>query len=161
MTLRVPFEQFSDAVRLHLQTRDVYAQGDRVRTIISAADSDRKMIVIATVHKSFDEVQALLSAEGLKVHSGIWSLDDDHELLSLPYIGAVSYRANKNKTGVWVGAYDKEPTPIEVLQEVYEEFRNSGELTDISLDDFVEAAQTTVVVLSPSAIEEITNRHPQ
>ena len=51
MTLRVPFEQFSDAVRLHLQTRDVYAQGDRVRTIISAADSDRKMIVIATVHK--------------------------------------------------------------------------------------------------------------
>jgi hypothetical protein len=44
---------------------------------------------------------------------------------------------------------------------VYEEFRNSGELTDISLDDFVEAAQTTVVVLSPSAIEEITNRHQQ
>lgn len=156
MTLRVPFEDFSNAVRRHFSTRDVYAQGDRAKTIVTASEPSSHMVIVSSTKKSYDEVVIELEKHELRVSKGIWTLDDDHELLELPFIAAVSYRANKQKTGVWVGAYETEPTEVEVFREMYEEFKQSGEMAEISFESFVETAQLTSVILSPNAIEEIT-----
>jgi exo-beta-1,3-glucanase (GH17 family) len=156
MTLRVPFEEFSDAVRRHFSTREVYAQGDRAKTVVTASEPTSQMVIVASTKQSFEQVRMELEKRELKVSRGIWTLDDDHELLELPYIAAISYRANKQKTGVWVGAYESEPNEVQVFQEMYEEFKQSGEMAEISFDSFVESAQLTSVILSPNAIEEIT-----
>ena len=73
--------------------------------------------------------------------------------MDMPFLGAVSYRANKERTGVWLEAYPELPTETRVLQDLYEEFKESGELEDISFDQFEAGAQATVVVLSPDQIE--------
>lgn len=156
MTLRVPFEEFSNAVRRHFSIREVYAQGDRAKTVVTASEPNSQMVIVASTRKSYEETAAILETQELRVSKGIWTLDDDHELLELPYIAAISYRANKQKTGVWVGAYENEPSEVEVLQEMYEEFKQSGALAEVSFDSFIESAQTTTVILSPNAIEEIT-----
>lgn len=153
MTLRVPFEGFVDAVRRTLNTHDAYVHTDNARIILSAGQGDKNLVVISSSHLPVDEVKQQLHAEGLHVFDGLWSIADDLELLEMPYLGAVSYRANRDKTGVWVEAYPSVPTEARVLQDLYEEFKSSGEIGEISFDEFETAAQASVVVLSPEQIE--------
>jgi hypothetical protein len=75
------------------------------------------------------------------------------ELMEMPYLGAVSYRANKEKTGVWLEAYPELPSETRVLQDLYEEFKGSGELGEVTFDQFEVSSQASVVVLSPDQVE--------
>ncbi|MEI7987310.1 MAG: hypothetical protein WCI55_16940 [Armatimonadota bacterium] len=153
MTLRVPFDGFVEAVRRNLSTHDAYVHSDKARVVISAGQGDKKMVVIAAAHMTVEEAKSKLHAEGLHVYEGLWSIGDDFDLMDMPFLGAVSYRANKERTGVWLEAYPELPTETRVLQDLYEEFKDSGELEDISFDQFEASAQATVVVLSPDQIE--------
>lgn len=153
MTLRVPFEGFAEAVRRSLSTHDAYVHTDNARIIVSAGQGDRKMVVISSVQMPMEEVRTTLHAEGFHVYEGLWSIGDDLELLEMPFIGAVSYRANKEKTGIWIEAYPEAPTEARVLLDLYEEFKHSGEIGEISFTEFEAAAQASVVVLSPDQIE--------
>ncbi|HLO98214.1 MAG TPA: hypothetical protein VK171_06440 [Fimbriimonas sp.] len=153
MTLRVPFAGFAEAVRRNLSTHDVYVHADRARTIVTAGQSDRTAVVIATVRQPKDEVVSTLHAEGFHVFDGFWSIDDDQELLELPYISAVAYRANAKATGVWVDASTTEPTPVQVLQAMYSELSEANEIDGVSFDEFTELAQATVTIISPVQLE--------
>ena len=153
MTLRVPFDGFVEAVRRNLGTHDAYVHTDNARVIVSAGLGDKKMVVIASTQMPLDEAKSILHADGLHVFDGLWSIGDDLELMEMPYLGAVSYRANKEKTGVWLEAYPEEPSETRVLQDLFEEFKDSGELGDITFDQFESSAQASVVVLSPDQIE--------
>ena len=162
MTLRVPFDGFVDAVRRNLNTHDAYVYSDNARVVVSAGQGDKKMVVIASAQMSKDEVKAKLHGEGLHVYDGLWSIGDDLELMEMPFIGAVSYRANKEKTGAWVDAYLELPTETRVLQDLFEEFRESGELGEMTFDQFEANAQASVVVLTPDQIETfLTNKRLQ
>lgn len=153
MTLRVPFAGFAEAVRRNLSVHDVYVHADRARTIVSAGQTDRPVVVICTVRMPKEQVVAQLHGEGMHVFDGVWSIDDDQELLELPYITAISYRANAKKTGVWVDASTTEPTELQVLQMMYAELSEANELDGVSFDEFVELAQASVVILSPVQLE--------
>jgi hypothetical protein len=153
MTLRVPFAGFAEAVRRNLSTHDVYVHADRARTIVTAGQTDRAAVVISTVRQPKEEVVALLHAESFHVFDGVWSIDDDQELLELPFVAAVSYRANAKKTGVWVDATTTEPTELQVLQAMYSELSEANELDGVSFDQFVDLAQASVIILSPVQLE--------
>ncbi len=153
MTLRVPFDGFVEAVRRNLSTHDAYVHTDKARVVVSAGQGDKKMVVIASAHMTIEEARAKLHEGGLHVFDGLWSIGDDFELMDMPFLGAVSYRANKERTGVWLEAYPEEPTETRVLQDLYEEFKESGELDEITFDQFEAGAQATVVVLNPDQIE--------
>lgn len=153
MTLRVPFEGFAEAVRRNLSTHDAYVHTDRARVIVSAGQGEKRMVVISSTHLPVDTVKAQLHAEGLHVYQGLWSIGDDLELLEMPYIGAVSYRASKDKTGLWVEAYPSLPTEVQVLQDLYEEFRANDEMPETTFDAFVQVAQSSVLILSPDQVE--------
>lgn len=153
MTLRVPFEGFGEAVRRNLSTHDAYVHSDNARVIVSAGQGDKKMVVVSSSQMSLEEVKSKLHADGLHVFDGLWSIGDDLELMEMPFLGAVSYRANKEKTGVWLEAYPEMPTETRVLQDLFEEFRESGEVGEMSFDQFEASAQASVVVLSPDQIE--------
>ena len=153
MTLRVPFDGFVEAVRRNLSTHDAYVHSDNARVIVSAGQGDKKMVVVASAQMTVEEAKNQLHGEGLHVFEGLWSIGDDLELMEMPYLGAVSYRANKEKTGVWLEAYPELPSETRVLQDLYEEFRESGELGDINFDQFEVSSQASVVLLSPNQLE--------
>ena len=153
MTLRVPFDGFVEAVRRNLSTHDAYVHSDNARVIVSAGQGDKKIVVLSSVQMSLEEAKSKLHEAGLHVFEGLWSVGDDLELLEMPFLGAVSYRANKEKTGVWIEAYPEEPSETRVLQDMYEEFKESGELGEVTFDQFELAAQASVVVLSPDKVE--------
>ncbi len=153
MTLRVPFDGFVEAVRRNLSTHDAYVHSDNARVIISAGQGDKKMVVISSSQSPLDQVKSKLHGDGFHVYDGLWSIGDDFELMEMPYLGAVSYRANKEKTGVWLEAYPEMPNGTMVLQDLYEEFKTSGEIGDITFDQFELNAQASVVILSPGQIE--------
>jgi hypothetical protein len=159
MTLRVPFDGFVEAVRRNLSTHDVYVHSDRARVVVSAGQGDKQMVVISSASMTIEEAKKRLHGEGLHVFDGLWSIGDDFELMDMPYLGAVSYRANKERTGVWLEAYPELPTETRVLQDLYEEFRETGELGELTFDQFEAGAQATVVVLSPDEIDTfLTNK---
>lgn len=153
MTLRVPFTGFAEAVRRTLSTHDAYVHADRARTIVTAGQADKSVVIVASVRLPKDQVVTQLHAQGLHVFDGVWSSDDNGELLELPYICAVSYRANPQKTGVWVDASLTEPTELQVLQAVYAEMSEGEGLDGVSFDEFVELAQASVTILSPIQVE--------
>ncbi len=153
MTLRVPFEGFVDAVRRNLSTHDAYVYKDNTRIIVSAGQGDKRMVVISAAHMPEDDVRAKLHEEGLHVYSGIWSIADDLELLEMPYLGAVSYRASRDKTALWIDAYPTQPTEVQVLQDMYEEFKENQEIDDVGFDTFEQSAQASVLVLTPEQVE--------
>jgi hypothetical protein len=153
MTLRVPFDGFVEAVRRNLATHDAYVHSDNARTIVSAGQGDKLMVVISSTQLPVEEVKTKLHGGGLHVFDGLWSIGDDLELLEMPFLGAVSYRANKERTGIWLEAYPEEPSETRVLQDLFEEFKESGEIGDINFDQFEAASQASVIVLSPDQIE--------
>ena len=153
MTLRVPFDGFVEAVRRNLSTHDAYVYSDKARVVVSAGQGDKKMVVISSAKMTIDEAKTKLHGEGLHVFDGLWSIGDDFELMEMPYLGAVSYRANKEKTGVWIEAYPELPSESRVLQDLFEEFQETGELGEMTYDQFEEGAQATVVVLTPDQLE--------
>jgi hypothetical protein len=151
MTLRVPFEGFARAVQSVLELKEVFLH-ETPRGVILTAGKEN-VVVVTRLAKSKAEVAHLLHEQGLKVWDGLWSVDDDQELLHLPFVAAVSYRATSKSTGVWVNAFANEPTELDVLSQVYDEFRRTEAIPEMSLEQFSELAQVTIQIISPGQLE--------
>jgi hypothetical protein len=151
MTLRVPFEGFASAMLRTLTVREAYVHLEGSRAIVTAGEPDQGTTIIASTTMSESEIKKSLKKEGIEVFEGLWSADDDREILELPYIAAVSYQASKIKTGVWVDAFNTEPTVQEVLHKFQQEVADS--LPDsMSLEEFATEAHATVAIISPSQV---------
>ena len=154
MTLRVPYEGFVAAVEQQLVSRHVYIHAQTGRVLLTAADAKHSVAIIATSRQSVEQIQKELHAAGLHVHDGLWSVDDDQEILALPYVAAVSYRATKERTGVWVEAYAEKPSEGEVIQNFFDEMSAEQNLAEMSVGEFLVNAQVSISVLSPQDLEK-------
>lgn len=158
MTLRVPYEGFVAAVERHLTSRDVYVHGLAGRVVMTAGDPKYSMSVVSSCRKSLEDVRREIHAAGLHTHDGLWSVDDDEEILGLPYVAAISYRASKNQTGVWVDAYATEPSEAEVVQAFFDEMATEQGLPEMSLTDFVTNSQLKVSIVTPLDLERFMGK---
>ncbi len=154
MTLRVPYEGFVAAVEQQLASRHVFVHAQAGRVLVTAGEAKHTLVVVSSCRKQVDEVRKELHAAGLHTHDGFWSVDDDQEILGLPYVAAVSYRATKDRTGVWVDAYSEQPTEAEVIQDFFSEMSAEQNLPEMSVDDFVANSQASVSILSPVDLEK-------
>ena len=154
MTLRVPYEGFVATIEQQLTSRHVFVHAQAGRVLVTAGEAQHALVVVSSCRKSVDEVRKELHAAGLHTHDGFWSVDDDQEILGLPYVAAVSYRATKDRTGVWMDAYATEPSEGEVLQDFFEEMSAEQNLPEMSIADFVSNAQVSVSILSPVDLEK-------
>lgn len=154
MTLRVPYSGFADAVKRTLGVNDCYLHEVAKRTILTAGHPDKATVVISSTPQDKNTARTELHAAGLKVYDGLWSVDDDQELLELPYVAAVSYIAEKGEAGVWVDAYATEPSQLTVTEAMYEEMANTGDLKNVSFDQFLALAKPTVIILRPDQLLE-------
>lgn len=141
------------AVEQNLASRHVFVHAQAGRVLLTAAEAKHSMVVVSSCREPIDKVRKELHAAGLHAHDGCWSVDDDQEILGLPFIAAVSYRASKEKTGVWVEAYPSEPGHGDVVRDFFAELSAELSLPEMSLDDFIINAQVNVSVVSPSEIE--------
>ena len=154
MTLQVPFDDFVDAAFRITGTREAYLARSARRTVVTAAT--RNKVVVASTRLSMEATKRALETAGATVHPGVWSFDgdlaDEVEAETHPYIVAVSYQSSGDKPGIWVDAFESQPTEVQALQAMFDEFVETGQVARVSLDAFLKVANANVVISSPTEV---------
>jgi len=162
MTLHVPFEQFSKTVQSLLETKRVFVTPNGMGALVTAADPQKATMIVCHADVPPTQAKTKLTRSGLEVFDGAWKLSDEIEPgceeRGDVFIAAVSYKSVETMPGIWVDAYRAVPTQIQVLRAMYEEFRETGELPDVSFEEFVRLAEPNVVVVSPNEIESFLDK---
>lgn len=153
VTLQVPFDAFPAVLERVLGIRHVFLTSHSSGALVTAADAGRAALVASVVPSSVAETRKVLEGAGLEVFEGAWSGVDGTNLAcesTEAFIAAVAYESTEARPGIWVDAYSSLPTQVQVLRTMFDEFRETGELSDVSFEEFVRLANPTVVILSPS-----------
>lgn len=155
MTLRVPFELFSETVRRVVGTDEAYLVPTESGCICTAFDIGKRVRVLTKQAGPSNAIKEKLEKAGMKIRPGYWAEGDEdvpEPAPAVPFIASVSYQATNHQPGVWVDAYESLPTVAQVLRAMYDEFTDTGELHDISFDEFVRLAHPNVVIVTPSEL---------
>ena len=156
MTLEVPFPEFLATVHRVLGISDVYIVKHARGTLVTAARPEQNTVIAAVNPAGVEPTKATIEEQGALCHYGSWFDPESPAMASshvATFIGAVGYRSSETIPGVWVDAYEALPTQVQVLRAMYEEFRGTGEIGDLSFEDFVSTAHPNVVIVSPTEIQ--------
>ncbi|HTQ09038.1 MAG TPA: hypothetical protein VMI31_03100 [Fimbriimonadaceae bacterium] len=157
MTLQVAFDQFADTVKRLLKHEEAYVAAHTIGSIATSAKLPGEIVVAAVTRLAPDAASKALKDAGLAIFQGTWLTPEEVMTPEInpieTFIAAVSYRSSGDKAGVWVDAYPALPTQVSVLKEMYDEFRETGELPDVTFEEFVAQANPNVVIVSPADIE--------
>lgn len=160
MTLHVPIEDFAATVKRVLGHQEAFLHLLGRGTLATAGGKD--MVVAARSKSNPDDVKKQLEALGMSIYRGSWLEYGLEELGMQPlYVGAVAYKSDDERPGLWLDAYEQPVTPIQVLRAMYEEFVQTGELHDVDFESFMRMANANVVVLSPEDLEKFAAINPQ
>ncbi len=155
MVLRVEIDRFAEEVRARLEAKECYVAPWGPGSLATAGNADRQLILAAFSSHSVEATTQELTKSGLSVHSGHWALTVEDMIEAqpkVPYIGAVAYRSKDQKPGLWLDAYPTEPSPGEVLMAIFNEFQETGDLAEVSFEDFMKGAHPNVVIMTPDQI---------
>ncbi|HRJ27726.1 MAG TPA: hypothetical protein PLO61_09500 [Fimbriimonadaceae bacterium] len=161
MVLRIEIGSFADEVKARLNHHEAYVAPLGRRTLATAASPERDLMIAAQAPLSLAETSRLLESQGMKVTHGTWLLESfelDDTPPALGFVAAIAYRTQENKPGVWMDAFPQEPNPAEVLRALYDEFRETGELPEVSYEEFLRLAHPNVAVISPDEITRFLER---
>lgn len=153
MILKVPHAAFVETCK-RMGITESYCEEQHGSTHVTALVPNSIHSVHSEFPMSLADTQGILSPTGIGAYEGHWQ-DSDSPQDSWPHklhIAAVSYKSDKHPPGIWVDAYLSEPTPAQVLKSIYDEFRETGELLEVSMEEFVRLATPNVVIVSPSNI---------
>lgn len=156
MTLEVPFTEFVSTVKRTLGDADVYVVQHARGTLTTAADPTKNLVVASVNLAGLDATKTAVEAGGCICYVGSWFDPESPSLASghqAAFIGAVAYKSSEPMPGVWVDAYESMPTQVTVLRTMYEEFKGTGEIGDMTFEDFVSTANPNVVIVAPHEIQ--------
>lgn len=163
MFLRVPASEFARAAREECGVQRGYVIGTSTGSLLSAGG--RGVVVHAASPASTREAKEALADEGFAVAAGLWSLNAGAEPLldddAPAYVTAVAYATGGEKPGVWMDAAPASRPTGDVLGRVYAEFAEAGEVGELTYDEFIAAANPTVIELSPEEIRRMCRRHTE
>ena len=152
MTLTVPFALFTDAVRRELAVKSVYLHASGAKVVVTAANVNTGASVLATTHLPADKVRESLKKDGFQVNDGSWAtiIETEFPETHSPTLTvvAIGYSSADNMPGVWVDAYSAEPTKMDALRAMFEEFRQSGEVDDVPFEEFLRLSNPNVIIVS-------------
>ncbi|MCG9895138.1 MAG: hypothetical protein MH204_06650 [Fimbriimonadaceae bacterium] len=147
MVLHVSWKDLPEALdRLGLPRR-VWMELSQGRILLTAADPGANCLVRSEVRSAEESVHRALTDLGLEVLSGRWA--DREEDAARLWVASVAYQSDEARPGLWVDALPYEPTEGEVLLRFHEEMKESGLGLELSLEEFRDAIQPNVVILSP------------
>lgn len=150
MTLSVPFDQFVSEVKSRLPGEPVYVRWKAGRCSVTAADPGLGLHVHSSSPVSLAEGSKFLAGAGLEVRPGGW--DGPEEAEQAAWLGVVAYRSDESKPGLWVHAFDQEPSPIQVVEAMLDEFRRQGIVKEMTLEEFTAKADLNALVFAPQEL---------
>jgi len=150
MTLEVPLDGFVAAAKRLAQGAPTFVAAENGGTRITCADPARSLRLVTYSPEPPAEAKESLKADGIDALEGRWIPDDAPAATGELYVAAVAYRTEGSQPGLWVDAYPELPTSVQAITAMYEEFRETGQVAEIPLEEFVRLAEPTVVVLSPA-----------
>jgi hypothetical protein len=156
MTFRVDLENFASAVERLLGVKVAAISTRDGRSILTAADAQKGLVVGCSSGKPASEIRESLTAKGLELISGEWSESGDFSLDSCDeqpsHIVAIAYKSRESTPGIWVDAFPHEPSNAEALKALFDEFESTGETAEVTFEEFVRLANPNVIVLSPEDV---------
>jgi len=157
MTLLVPFDQFAKTVLRLLDTKEAFVSPKGSGSVATAASVNKSVLIVSPSDEPIEAARKHLTKGGLEVFEGIWSLSVEIDAPEVAhrdaFIAAVSYKSGESTPGLWVDAYPERPTQVQVLRALYEEFRETGELPEVSFEEFIRLSEPNVVIVSPVDIQ--------
>ena len=155
MTLRVPYSDFA-ATATRFEAKEAYILTKRGATAVTSVMKSSGRILFARTDDSLEAVREELTKQGLLVFDGAWSIDPpDEEVAGATekYIAAVSYVSSETMPGIWIDAYPWQPTQVQVLRALYDEFRSTGECPEIPFEEFIRLSVPNVAIVGPLEID--------
>ncbi|MBX3110967.1 MAG: hypothetical protein KF857_03075 [Fimbriimonadaceae bacterium] len=160
MTLRTTLRRLVEIVRETCPGEPAYVSVQQGRTVVSVARRDTDTVVLAYADGGVTATKAYLKQEGVEAHDGAWFADGmPQDMGTRVWIGAVSYRSDEPKPGLWVDAFPVRPSAGDVLEAMYAEFQDEGLVPEGKLDAFLAQVEPNVVILEPDEIEGMLVRH--
>jgi len=157
MTLQVAFDQFAETVKRLLKHEEAYVAAHTIGSIATSAKPSGDVVVAAITKLNPDAAGDALKEAGMAVFNGTWLTPEEMMTPEInpteTYIAAISYRSSSDKAGIWVDAYPTLPTQVTALKAMYEELRQTGEMGDVSFEEFVQLSNPNVVIVTPAEIE--------
>lgn len=157
MILTVPIDDFAETVKRHTKSTEAYVSVVGGRTLATAIDADRGLLLRAETDAPADATKQKLTKSGLKVHDGHGGDPSEGQTQSY-WIGAVAYKSVEETPGLWVHAFASKPSTGQVLSALYEEFRESGDVNEVPLEEFIRLADPNVVVLGPDELADFASK---
>ncbi|MEQ1821682.1 MAG: hypothetical protein ABL949_04165 [Fimbriimonadaceae bacterium] len=154
MVLKVAFDDFPASMVEYAVGSDAFLAELPAGCAVSAVNPQTGVIVSTVSDLDVVKARELLEASGLKVRVGAWTSEADDPIIGSgqTYVAAVAYRSRDFTPGLWMDAYPYEPSPSDVLREMYDEFLANGELKGGSFDEFTRLSFPNVVILKPEEI---------
>jgi len=156
MTLRVPYSDFA-AAATRFEVREAYVLAKTGVTEVSSVMKASGRILFSRTDMPLDAVREDLTKKGLHVFDGAWSIDPPEEDVRHAgeeiFVAAVAYVSSETMPGIWIDAYAWQPTEVQVLRALYDEFRETGEVAEIPFEEFIRLASPNVAIVSPHEIE--------
>ncbi|MBS1709255.1 MAG: hypothetical protein JSS65_11130 [Armatimonadetes bacterium] len=160
MTLKTTLRRLIDIVKTECPTEPAYVSLQQGRTVVTVARQDTDTVVHAYAEGGVSQTKAYLEQEGVEAHDGAWFQDGMPEDQGTKvWIGAVAYKSDEPKPGLWVDAFPIRPSAGDVLASMYQEFEDEGLVPPDKLDAFLVAVEPNVVILEPDEIEAMLVRH--
>ncbi len=151
MVLQIALEQLAETMTQMGVSGPVFVSGRGSHSFVTAADPSRSLLIQCTAPRSCEEMKGWLAEKKIASLDGVWSQDG----LTIPsattsfWIAAVAYKSQESKPGLWVDALPFKPTVGDVLNKIYEEFRSSGDMEGMSLEEFLQRTEPNVIILDP------------
>ncbi len=150
MTLQVPLSEYAVTIQRVLGVQDAYVSRTPRGVLVTSASPSASVVAIS--NEEPEAVRDQLAAQGVTCFEGAWHTEISADLLGggdQTYVGAVAYKTGEDQPGIWVDAFGFQPTQVQVLRAIYDEFRSTGEVDDIPFEEFVRQAHPNVVILTP------------
>jgi len=156
MTLHVDFDRFADEAKRYVKNPVAYLSRLENRTHATSADPAAGVLISASASITMEEAKAKLTAQGLEVAHGGWSqgmVGASDSLGELPYVAAIAYKSSDEMPGLWVDAFAEAPSAAVAIKALYDEFKETGEIAELTLEEFVRVASPNVTIVSPGDLE--------
>lgn len=161
MVLRVSSERFAEEVRARLGIEDVYVIPQGKRALATAGVVEKSLVIQSEFSRGYEQTCDALRDAGLKPQRGHWSdsADEPGSMEQPPFVVAIAYKSEELTPGLWLDADINEITSGEALKRMYEEFRDNGEIKEVSFDEFVRVIHPNVMVIAPHQVQAWTEEN--
>jgi hypothetical protein len=153
MVLQVCFEDFAATVkRVGEDSTEAYVCASEGFSLATAHSEGR--VVAALTKLSVEEAKAKLEKDGLRVFAGRWTddlvLEAEGDPALEPFVVGIAYRTDAGPPGLWIDAFEELPTQVQALKAMYTELSETGEMADVSFEEFIRLSDASVVIVTPA-----------